>query len=153
MALNVAQLTNEIQRIFDEQIESKARIAGKIAQAYQTYAQLAQAPPGAPVILKGTEFRLFEVALRNLMEGQLPAPAAASGIGQAITGFWLTPPVQTGAGGVCTAVIPAAAIGKMAATSVKAANAAAQSLASSLDLMTKTVFVVNPYPLPPGPIF
>jgi hypothetical protein len=153
VALNVAQLTNQIQKIFDKQIESKARIAGEIAQAYQTYAQLAQAPPGAPVILKGTEFRLFEISLRNLMEGQLPAPLAANGIGQAITGFWLAPPVQTGAGGVCTAIIPPAAIAKMAATSVKAANAAAQSLASSLDLMTKTVFVVNPFPLPPGPLF
>ena len=153
MALNVAQLTNQIQKIFDEQIESKARIAGRIAQAYQAYSQLAQAPPGVPVILKGTEFRLFEIALRNLMEGQLPAPAAAGGIGQAITGFWLLPPVLTGAGGVCTAIIPAAAISKMAATKVKASNQAAQSLASALDLMTKTVFVTNPYPIPPGPIF
>ena len=153
MALNVAQLTNSIQGVFDKKLEDVGRVASEISQAYQSYAQLAQAPPGAPVILKGTEFRLFEVSLRNLMSGRLPPPAAANAIGQAITAFWLTPPVQTGSGGACTAIVPAAAISKMAATNVTNSSLAAQSLASSLDLMTRTVFVVNPAPLPPGPLF
>jgi hypothetical protein len=153
MALNIGQLTNQIQRVFDQQLDSIPRIASQIAQAYQAYALTAQAPPGAPVILKGSEYRLFEISLRNLMQGQLPAPQAAQGLGQAISGFWLTPPVTTGAGGVCTAIVPAAAISKMAATNVKASGQAAQSLASSLDLMTRTVFVTNPSPIPPGPLF
>lgn len=153
MALNVGQLTNQIQRIFDQQLDSIPRIASQIARAYQSYAAFAQAPPGAPVVLKGSEYRLFEVALRNLMQGQLPAPQAAQGLGQAIAGFWLTPPVTTSAGGVCTAIVPAAAISKMASTNVKASGQAAQSLASSLDLMTRTVFVTNPPPIAPGPLF
>ena len=153
MALNIGLLTNQIQSVFDKQIEEIPRIASEIAQAYQKYAGFAQAPPGAPVVLKGSEFRLFEIALRNLMQGQLPPPQAAQGLGQAITGFWLTPPVTTGAGGVCTAIVPAAAISKMAGTNVKASGQAAQSLASSLDLMTRTVFVTSPFPIPPGPLF
>jgi hypothetical protein len=153
VALNIGQLTNQIQKVFDKQLESIPDIAAQIAQAYQKYAVAAQAPPGAPVILKGTEFRLFEVALRNLMQGQLPPPAAAQGLGNAITGFWLTPPVLTGAGGTCTAIVPVAAIAKMASTNVKESGLAAQSLASSLDLMTRTVFVTNIAPVPPGPLF
>lgn len=153
MALNVGQLTNQIQNVFDQKLESIPQIASKIARAYQAYAMAAQAPPGAPVILKGSESRLFELALTNLMQGRFPAPQAAQALGNAISTFWLVPPVMTSAGGVATAVIPAAAVAKMMSTNVKASSQAAQSLAQSLDLMTKTVFVVNPYPLPPGPLF
>lgn len=153
MALNVGQLTNQIQSVFDRHLESTVEIASQIARAYQSYAALAQAPPGVPVILRGTEYRLFEVALRGLMDGQLPAPQAAQALGQAISGFWLAPPVTTGAGGACTSIVPAAAISKMASTNVKAAGQAAQSLASSLDLMTRTVIVTSPTPIPPGPLF
>ena len=153
MALNVGSLTNQIQNVFDQRLEDIGQVASRIAQAYQTYAQTAQAPPGAPVILKGSEYRLFEIELRNLMKGQYPAPQAAQSIGKAIQSFWLAPPVQTGAGGVVTLVVPAAGIAKMAATNVKASGQAAQSLASALDMITKTVFVTNPYPIAPGPIF
>lgn len=153
MALNVGLLRGRIQSVFDEKLEDKARVAQKLAQAYQVYARTAQAPPGAPVILKGSESRLFESALKTLLVGEFPPPQAAQAIGNAITGFWLTPPVTTGSGGVCTAIVPQAAIGKMAAIKVDSSGTAAASLASALDLMTKTVFVVNPYPLPPGPLF
>jgi len=153
MALNVGQLTNQIQRVFDQRLESTSQIASQIARAYQSYASLAQAPPAAPMLLKGSEYRLFEVGLRNLMDARFPAAQAAQALGQAISAFWLLPPVLTGAGGVCTAIAPAAAISKMAATNVKASAQAAQSLASSLDLMTRTVFMTNPSPIPPGPLF
>ena len=153
MALNVASLTNQIQMVFDQRIEDIGRVASRIAQAYQAYAQTAQAPPGSPVILKGGEYRLFEFELRNLMRSRLPAPSAAQAVGRAIQAFWLSPPVQTSAGGIATAIVPAAGIAKMAATRVGASGQAAQSLASSLDAMTRTVFVTNPYPLPPGPLF
>ena len=153
MALNVAMLRGQIQRVFDDQLESTGEIASRIAQACQAYAQMAQAPPGAPVILKGSEKRAFENALRTLMDGRLQAPQAAQGLGNAIAAFWLVPPVQTGAGGVVTAVIPQAAVGKISSTSVDSANQAAASLANALDLMTKTVFVTNPPPVPPGTLF
>jgi len=153
MALNVAQLRSQIQSVFDQRLESIPQISSKIARAYQAYATAAQAPPGAPVILKGAESRLFELALTNLMQGRMPAPQAAQALGNAISAFWLTPPVTTSAGGVATAVIPTVAVAKMMSTNVKESSQAATSLAQSLDLMTKTVFVVNPYPLPPGPLF
>lgn len=153
MALNVAQLRSQIQNVFDQKLESIPQISSRIAQAYQAYAVAAQAPPGAPVILKGSESRLFEQALTSLMQGRQPAPQAAQALGNAITAFWLAPPVMTGAGGVVTAVVPAAAVAKLMSTNVKVSSQAAMSLAQSLDLMTKTVFVVNPSPLPPGPLF
>jgi hypothetical protein len=153
MALNMGQLRSQIQNVFDQKLESIPQIASKIARAYQSYATAAQAPPGAPVILKGSESRLFEMALTNLMQGRLPAPAAAQALGSAIAAFWLVPPVMTGAGGVCTAVVPQAAVAKMMATKVSASSQAALSLAQSLDLMTRTVIVTNPPPLPPGPLF
>ena len=153
MALNMGQLRSQIQSVFDQKLESIPQIASKIARAYQAYATAAQAPPGAPVILKGSESRLFETALTSLMQGRLPAPQAAQALGNAIAAFWLLPPVQTGAGGVCTAVVPQAAVAKMMATKVSASSQAALSLAQSLDLMTRTVIVTNPPPLPPGPLF
>ena len=153
MALNVGLLRSKIQSVFNQQLESKAQVAQKIAQAYQTYAQTAQAPPAAPVILKNSEFRLFETSLRSLMVCEFPPGQAAQAIANAIGGFWLIPPVMTGVGGVCTTINPGAAISKMSSTNVGDSGQAAASLASALDLMTKTVFVVNPYPLPPGPLF
>jgi hypothetical protein len=153
MALNSSQLKNQIQTVFDQRLKSIPQIASKIARAYQVYATAAQAPPGSPVILKGSESRILEAALTQLMQARSPAPQAAQALAQAITAFWMTPPVQTSAGGVVTAVLPAAAISKMASTKVSASSAAALSLASSLDMMTKTVFVVNPYPIAPGVLF
>lgn len=153
MALNMGQLKSQIQAVFDQHLESKPQIASKIARAYQAYAVAAQAPPGGPMILKGSESRLFELALTNLMEGMLPAPAAAQGLGNAILGFWLVPPVLSSVGGLATAVVPAAAIAKMMATMVSDSSSAAASLAGALDLMTKTVFVTNPPPLPSGLLF
>jgi hypothetical protein len=153
MALNSSQLKNQIQSVFDQQLKSVQQIASKIARAYQVYATAAQAPPGAPVILKGSEYRLLEVALVQLMQARLPAPQAAQAIGQAISAFWMMPPVTTTAGGAVTAILPAAALAKMASTKVSASSAAAQSLAQSLHLITKTVFVVNPSPIAPGVLF
>lgn len=153
MALNMGQLKNQIQSVFDQRLESIPQIASKIAKAYQSYAMAAQGPPGSPVILKGSESRLFETALTSLMQGRLPAPQAAQALGNAIASFWLIPPVQTGAGGVCTAVVPQAAVAKMMATKVSNSSQAALSLAQSLDLMTRTVIVTNPPPIAPGPLF
>jgi len=151
--LVIGTLTSGIQRVFDQQLSDISDIARQIAKAYQSYAATAQAPPGVPVILRGTESRLFEQALFNLMKGQLPKPQAANAIGNAISGFWMTPPVQTGAGGVVTAVIPQAGLGRLIGVNVKDSSNAASTLAQALDAMTKTVFVTNPTPLPPGPIF
>jgi hypothetical protein len=153
MALNVGQLRAQIQNVFDQRLESIPQIATKIAKAYQAYATAAQAPPGSPVVLKGTEYLLFEQALVSLMRGRLPAPQAAQAIGNAVTSFWMVPPVMTGSGGVVTAVVPQAAIAKMASTKVSASSQAATSLAQSLDLITRTVFVTNPSPVPPGVLF
>lgn len=153
MALNVSQLKNQIQVVFDQKLESIPQIASKIAIAYQSYAMAAQAPPGSPVILRGSEYRLFEQGLVTLMKNRLPAPAAAQALGSAIATFWLFPPVLTAAGGVVTAVVPIAAIAKMMKTKVTDSSNAAASLAQSLDMVTRTVFVVNPFPVPPGVLF
>lgn len=153
MALNSAQLKNQIQSVFDQRLKDIPQIASKIARAYQSYATAAQAPPGTPVILKGSESRAFEAALIQLMQNKLPAPAAAQALANAVMAFWLLPPVTTGSGGIVTAVLPVAAIAKMAGTNVSDSSSAALSLAQSLDIMTRTVFVTNPPPLAPGVLF
>lgn len=153
MALNVGQLRGQIQLVFDQRLSSIPQIASRIARAYQVYATAAQAPPGVPVILKGSESRLMENALIRLMQGRLPKPQAAQALASAVQSFWMMPPVLTTAGGTVTAVVSAAAIAKLQNTKVTTSSQAALSLAQSLDMITRTVFVVNPSPLPPGPLF
>jgi len=153
MALNVSTLRSRIQRVFEDNLPDKAQIARRIARAYQEYARAAQAPPGVPVVLKGTEVRVLENGILTFLNARMPAPQAAQIIGSAITAFWLLPPVQTGAGGVVTAIVTQAGVAKLISTRVKTVPAAALALSSSLDLMTRTVFVVNPPPVSPGFIF
>jgi hypothetical protein len=153
MALNMGQLRSQIQNVFDQRLKDIPQISSKISRAYQSYATAAQAPPGVPVILKGTECLLFEQALTALMQGRFPAPQAAQALGNAIVSFWMVPPVVTGAGGVVTTVVPQAAVAKMVTTKVSASSQAALSLAQALDQLTKTVFVTNPYPIAPGVLF
>lgn len=146
----VQALEQEVIKIFNEQIEDVQKVASRIATAYQTYSQGAQGPLGDPVVLKGVEFKGFESSLAALMKGQAPPPQAAGQIVQAITAFWLAPPVATGTGGVCVSIIPAAAMAKMVSSRADTPAKAAGNLANSLHLMTSTVFVVYPPPRPPG---
>jgi hypothetical protein len=146
----VGTLKQSVIRIFDERIEDSNKVASRIANAYQSYCQAASGPLGDPVILKGVEFMGFEQNLARLMSGQAPSPLAASLISQALTSFWLAPPVLTSGGGVCASIVPAAAQAKMVSSKADTPAKAAGSLADSLHLMTSTVFVVYPYPIPPG---
>ena len=152
MALNLASLRVQIQRVFDARLSDVAQIARRLADAYENYARAAQAPTGAPVTLKGFEKRVFATALESVLRSHSSAPQAAQAIGNAMTAFWLTPPVQFGTG-LVTAILPQAAIGKMLSTKVDSASGAAEAFAGSLDLLTKTVFVTSPTPAPSGPIF
>lgn len=152
MALNVGQLAGEIRSVFNAQLESPREIASKIARAYSSYARAAQAPPGVPVTLTGSEGKFMESALVRVMEQQLPAPAAAQEIGVAVVSFWLTPPVAAGPG-VVTAVIPQAGVSKMLAVNVPTSDLAAQELAVALDIITRTAFVTAPPPNPSGVLF
>ena len=147
----VQGLKTSISQIFDEKIESVDRIASRISSAYQSYAQGAQGPLGDPTILKGVENRGFESALLQLMKSQAPAPVASGLLVQAITAFWLAPPVLTSTGGLCVSIVPAGAQAKMVSSRADNANAAAANLANSLHLMTNTVFVTYPTPVPPRP--
>jgi len=153
MALNAGALTSQLRRVFDLRLEDISRVAYQIAQAYQSYARLAQAPPGVTVLLNGSEYRLLESELRNIMQGRLASVQAAQGIGRAVQSFWLTPPAKTGAGGVVTAVVSSVAVPRLASTNVRESGRAAQSLSLALDSITRTVFVTNSPPAPSGPLF
>jgi hypothetical protein len=151
MALNVALLTSQIQRVFDLKLADKADIARQLASAYQVYALAAQAPTGSPVILKGNENQAMSSALQTLLRGQFPPAQASQALANAISAFWLVPPVFAGPG-FATAILPQSAVGKMRSVRVKSAAAAASALASAFDLMTRTVFITSPPPLPSGPL-
>ncbi len=146
----VQALRQSVIRIFDERLEDSNRVASRIASAYQFYCQGAMGPLGDPVILKGVEFKGFEANLARLMSSQAPSPTASGLIAQALTAFWLVPPVATSTGGVCVSIVPSAAQGKMMSSRADTAAKAAGNLADSLHLMTGTVFVVYPPPRPPG---
>jgi hypothetical protein len=150
MPLVVNTLTSSIQSVFDKKLENINQIAAEIANAYQLYAAQALGAIGDPVILTGVESVKLKNALASLMSGRMPAPSAANVISTAVMAFWLAPPVHTGGGGTCVSIIPQAAVSKMVATNVNASSQAAASLAQAFHLMTKTVFVVYPSPLPPG---
>lgn len=146
----VQALKQSVIRIFDERLEDPNKVASRIANAYQSYCQGAQGPLGDPVILKGVEFAGFEANLARLFSSQAPSPLASNLITQALTAFWLAPPVTTSTGGVCASIVPAAAAAKMRATRADTPAKAAGTLAESLHLMTGTVFVIYPPPRPPG---
>ena len=147
----VEALKQNIIQIFGERLEDPSLVASRLAVAYQSYAQAAQGPLGDPVIFKGVESRGLESNLARMMSSQAPAPAAAGLLVQAITTFWLAPPVLTSTGGLCVSIVPAAAQAKMVSSRADTPAKAAGNLADSLHLMTSTVFVTYPTPVPPRP--
>lgn len=154
MPLNKVALKADIQTIFDKKLENIADIAMQIAQAYQKYATGAMGPKGDPVILTGAEHVHLRQAFEQFMRQRAPAAAASNLIGAAVTKFWTAPPAKSAAAGVVIAIVVQAGIAKLAATKVDSSGKAAESLASALDMMTKTVLVFYSAPPPPltGPI-
>lgn len=153
MPLQLPALRARLDKVFNEQLESQQKIAQKIAQAYQEYAQAAIAPPGATLVFKGSEAKLVELALLTVMKGRLLPPDAAQLVGNAVMAFWLVPPVLTSAGGAVTLVVPTAGVARLQAVKANTISQAALALAQAFDLMTRTVFVTNTPPVPSGPIF
>lgn len=153
MALNVAQLRNQIQAVFNQRLPDSFSIASRISRAYYIYAVAAQAPPGSPVVLKGSEPRMMEVELLRIMNSRLQGTQAAQALGRAVTAFWLTPPVMTAAGGAVTAIVVSPAVAKLSYSDSRDSMEAAMQLSQSLDMMTRTVFVTSPPPLASGVLF
>lgn len=150
MTLVISRLQSDIFDVFSRQLDDKREIARLIAIAYQSYANSAQSPPGAPMNLTGTEHKKLESELLFLMNRSLPPGEAANRVGNAVYMFWLAPPVTSGAGGVVTNLVHASGVGRMAGTNVDSDRSAANAMASALDSITRTVFVTNPPPNPSG---
>jgi hypothetical protein len=124
--------------------------ADRFALAYQTYAAAAQAGPTIP-IFTGLEQAAFSAALQPVFQIAVGSAAgAAAAFVQAVTTFWMTPPVSFGTNpppvplGVVTAFTGAAVLqvalvalfGAMNDTATFAAG-----LAAALDVATRTVVV------------
>jgi hypothetical protein len=148
--LSAGNLSNDLQAIFESRIENPDEIAGKISQAYANYARQAQGPNAEPVVLVGVEHFKMRGPITALIRTHMAASAAASTIAQAITSFWLIPPIVTSVGGTCVSIVPAAGINKMMSTNASSTGEAAQSLAMALDSMTRTVMVSCIPPLVSG---
>ena len=149
--LNSKKLEQDIINIFKQQYQYNI-VSVKVAQAYEDYARTGSGSQGDPIIFKGTEKLFLKQAMDLIYIGKILQPAAAQYIAQAITSFWLLPPLITGTGGVVSAILPIPGAIKFMAIQAKTVEEAGRGFANALDLMTKTVFFVYPFPVPPGPI-
>lgn len=153
MALNPAKLKSQIQNVFSKRSDDINQIASSIAREYYAYAVAAQAPPGSPVVLTGRESKGLENSLVNIMSKRLPGPLAAQAVCLAISQFWIAPPVTTLSGGLVTLALPTPGMNILLSVNAKDFSQSALYLSQSFDIITRSVFVTNPYPLPPGTLF
>lgn len=149
--LDSSALFRGIQSVFDKKIENIAEAAQLLADEYKKYATRAQGSSlQDPVVLLGKEQAKLQQAFLRVMQARLPMAAAATSIGLAVAQFWTAPPVLTAGGGTCKVVIPGGGVSIMLNTNAATSTQAAQSLASSLDVITRTCTVIYPSPVPPG---
>jgi hypothetical protein len=150
MPLNVGFLKENIARTFRQQLKNTGQIATEISNSYEQYTRVALGPNGDPILIKGSEKLAIKQAVENILKNRLLMPLAANILGLAVLRYWMLPPVMTGSGGTVTLVITPPGVSKLMATHVDNVDSAAQALAQSLHLITKTVFFVYPAPIPPG---
>lgn len=130
--------------------------AAQFATIYNTYA-LAATAGATVVILTGGEEARFAAALEPQFATANGTPAdAAAAFVQAMTEFWLTPPVAFGSNpppvplGAVNAFLGAAALQAALVALFSAPNTTATfaaGLASALDIATRTVTVLLPGPV------
>jgi hypothetical protein len=150
MPLPKSALQQRIKTIFSRQDSSTIKISRDIARAYMEYAQQALGPAGDPVVISPAAEIGLAQALASIMSGRMPGPLSALTIGNAITRFWLAPPVITATGGVASSIVVTPGVSTLTTTNVDSHDRAASSLSNSLHIMTKTVIVTYPPPLTPG---
>ena len=150
MALNKQSLRADIKALFDEQMKDASELGVRLSKAYFDYASQAQGGIGDPVPLRGSEWMRLRSLLTALVRSRPPAARAARMIAEGVTAFWLSPPVISSGGGVCTSIVTAPGVATMQSTRANSSAKAAASLANALHMMTKTVLLVYPNPTPPG---
>lgn len=150
MPLVKGNLVNSFKTIFKRQLPEVSMVAEEMSLAYNGYAAVALGANGDPIVLLGHERMKIKLALETMMRMRMPPPNAANMIAQGVMGFWLLPPVLSSGGGACASIIPAAGIAKLITSRKDKIDDAAMAFADALHLMTKTVGMVYPPPIPPG---
>lgn len=159
MALVAKTLEISLLQMFKSQKGLSARDAAhKWARAYADYAQMAQAD-GIPPLLTGAEAVMLENSLYSVLSGpKVATPATmAAAWASGVVSFWNAPPVFFGPGNVITASLAMPIILPLLTASFlnsrTTPEAAAATMASTLDAATRTVIVLIPVPTPhPTPI-
>ena len=147
-----------LANVFKSQPGSPADAARGIADAYDTYCQAGLAAPGKP-IFTGAEKKAFEgIILGALSLGDKGSSAkVAEAFSTALETYWMAPPVMF-SGGPATGVVTAAPGAKAIIAPLTAAlsntenteDLIAASIATQLDIATKTVLVTYSTPTPPA---
>lgn len=146
--LNSASLYQEILAVYLSGPPSAAVSAKKLSSAYDTYAKGAQAGIALPIFI-GTEKEVMASTLLAAMNPRSGNPTSfATAWATALTSFWTTPPVVFSDGvntGPALAVPGSAAL--KSSLEIALANArqsapqAAQTLATALDVATRTITI------------
>lgn len=141
MALVKALLKANIKAMIVTKPSNAAVAAIDWGLAYDGYALPAMA--GAfPGVFTGSEKTRFSTALTSLFASPSTGTPvlAATAFMNALTGYWLTPPVAFGAG-VVSVITGLSAISSLFTTLFTDPDAAADHIATILDTATKTVTV------------
>ena len=147
-----ASLSAALKGIFNERLREVGEAADRIAKAYEDYARMGQSPSGAPVVIRGLEKLQLSMSLSLLMKSRYPSIEAAQQVAMGVTGFWLTPPVITLTGGVCSGILTGPGVSALIYTRASSIDDAADSMANALHMMTKSVFFAEVPPLVSGVI-
>ena len=157
MPLNATSLQSGFASVFRAQYSTAAEVARRIAEEYDKYCSMGMAPPGKPVF-RGVEKNAIQSALAACWGSVGSDPAMVAAVfAQSVQVYWLAPPVMFVGGpamGVATSMAGAAALpAQIAAILSNLGNnedLAALSLATVLDVATRTVLVVYSTPVPPA---
>jgi hypothetical protein len=148
MALVQATLKASLKALMDTNPSTGAAAATAWGAAYSAYAILGQAN-GIPGIFTGLEGTQFANALLPVFStDNSTAAQAATAFQNAMTAFWLTPPVLFGPTGTTTAITGLPALTALFTSLFSDKDLASNYLATILDTCTKTVAVTIVIPPP-----
>ena len=161
MALSLTTLARELLKLVERSREMPrdGREAGRRwARAYAEYAKAAQSPTSAPPAPLTIQEQVLAAAMGVTFVSSIVSPQSATQIANALTSFWLLPPVVFGPGlvtavggtALLTAALQSVWLGNQA--SGLPPGAATRNIATAIDAFTRTVIVTSPGPVV-GPIF
>lgn len=149
--LSAPKLANALLKLSSAPVSDVQEMGKRWATAYRSYALDARSPLQSPPTITGAAQRLLGIGMAQAFRAPSP-PAVAAAMAQALTAFWLAPPIAfpNAFPGVVT-LVPGAVALPQALVSAWAANfasrasneGATKAVATVLDAFTRTVIVTH----------